>query len=64
MKKIVYVALVLIFAISLTSCGSTVAVQELHKTQDEATSFTIKDKKEVMQKEIFHKRRSTIIAQP
>jgi len=69
MKKLAYLIIVLLFTINLTSCG-TVSVEkesnakEINKKEENLTTFTLKDKEEVMQRAISHKKRSTIIAQP
>lgn len=69
MKKLVYLIFILLFTINFASCGTVSAlndlnVKELNKKEDNVTTFTLKDKEEVMQREISHRKRSTIVAQP
>ena len=62
MKKIIYIVAVLCFAISLTSCGSSVAIQE--DSRASFAGYTLKNKKELMEQKILNKKSKTIIAIP
>ena len=61
MKKFIYIVTVLCFAISLTSCGSSVAIQNDSK---ETLSYTLKNKTELMEQKICNKNSKTIVAIP
>ncbi len=61
MKKFIYIVTVLCFAISLTSCGSSVAIQNDTK---ESLSYTLKNKTELMEQKICNKNSKTIVAIP
>tara|TARA_R110000787_G_scaffold285949_1_gene402827 strand:+ start:15533 stop:15721 length:189 start_codon:yes stop_codon:yes gene_type:complete len=62
MKKFIYIVTVLFFAISLTSCGSSVAIQKDSKAS--LAGYTLKNKKELMEQKILNKKSKTIIAIP
>ncbi len=61
MKKFIYIVTVLCFAISLASCGSSVAIQNDTK---ESLSYTLKNKTELMEQKICNKNSKTIVAIP
>ncbi len=62
MKKIVYIAIVVIFIISLTSCGSAISAKNESKYQ--VAGYTLKNKTEIMEQKILHKKSKTIITAP
>ena len=61
MKKFIYIVTVLCFAISLSSCGSSVAIQTDSK---ESLSYTLKNKTELMEQKICNKNSKIIVAIP
>ena len=62
MKNFIYVITVVCFAVSLTSCGSSVAIQT--DSKDQVISYTLKNKKELMEQRIMNKNGKTIVAIP
>ena len=62
MKKFVYIAIIVFLAISLTSCGSGISAKK--NTQNEVAGYTLKNKKEIMEQKILHKKSKTIIVVP
>ncbi len=62
MKKIAYIAFTIIFAVSLASCGAGVSAKKA--SQNEVAGYTLKNKKEIMEQKILHKKSKTIIATP
>jgi len=62
MKKFVYIAFTVIFAVSLTSCGAGASVKA--SENDKVAGYTLKNKKEIMEQKILHKKSKTIIAIP
>ncbi len=61
MKKIIYLAVAVIFTLSVSSCGSTSAIQ---KNDTEVAGFTLKNKKELMQQKVLHKKIKTVVVAP
>lgn len=62
MKKYIYIVAILCFAISLTSCGSSMAIQNDAKDND--IVYTLKSKTELMEQNICNKNKKTIVAIP
>ena len=62
MKKFIYIVTILCFVVSLTSCGSSVAIQT--DSEDQVLSYTLKNKKELMEQKILNKKNKTIVAIP
>ena len=62
MKNFIYILTVLCFTVSLTSCGSSVAIQT--DSKDQVLSYTLKNKKELMEQKIMNKNGKTIVAIP
>ncbi len=62
MKKFIYIAIVVFFSVSLTSCGSAMSAKKA--SENEVTSYTLKNKKEIMERKVLHKRSKIIIATP
>lgn len=62
MKKFIYIAALVCFAISLSSCGSSMAIQNESKNKD--VVYTLKSKTELMEQRICNKNSKTIIAIP
>ena len=62
MKKFVYLTIVAFFTISITSCGSTVSAQK--ESQYQVAGYTLKNKKEIMEHKILHKKTKTIVTIP
>ncbi len=62
MKKFVYIAFTVFFAVSLTSCGAGVAVKA--KSKHQVAGYTLKNKKEIMEQKILHKKSKTIVVLP
>ena len=62
MKNFIYIITVLCFAVSLTSCGSSVAIKT--DSKDQVLSYTLKNKKELMEQKIMNKNGKTIVAIP
>ena len=62
MKKFIYIITVLCFTVSLTSCGSSVAIQT--DSENQVLSYTLKNKKELMEQKILNKKNKTIVAIP
>jgi len=59
MKKFVYIAIIVCFAISLTSCGAGASVKA--NDNDKVAGYTLKNKKEIMEQQILHKKSKTSI---
>ncbi len=65
MKKFVYLLFTLFLAVSFTSCGAGCSAKSAKsKTNKEIASYTLKNKKEIMEQQILHKKRKTIIVKP
>ncbi len=62
MKNFIYIVTILSFVVSLTSCGSSVAIQT--DSEDQVLSYTLKNKKELMEQKILNKKNKTIVAIP
>jgi hypothetical protein len=62
MKIFFYIATVIWFAISLTSCGSSMAIQ--NDSKEKEVVYTLKSKMELMEQKIYNKNSKTIIAIP
>ncbi len=62
MIKIIYIAITVFFAVSLTSCGAGCSAKKGKKK--EVASYTLKNKKEIMEQKILHKKNKTIIVIP
>lgn len=61
MKKLIYIVALLLFAISFTSCGTTSSIQ---KENSEVAGYTLKNKKELFQQKVLHKKSKTVIVTP
>lgn len=61
MKKILFLALTVVFTLSISSCGSTAVTQ---KNDTERTAYTLKNKKELMQQKVLHKKIKTVVVAP
>ncbi|QIE60192.1 hypothetical protein G5B37_11655 [Rasiella rasia] len=61
MKKIIYTLAIVAFAMSFTSCKSVSAVQ---KEQNEIAGYTLKNKKELFQQKVLHKKIKTVVVTP
>lgn len=61
MKKIVFLVLTAVFTLSICSCGSTSAI---HKNNTEMAGYTLKNKKELMQQKVLHKKIKTVVVAP
>jgi len=66
MTKFVYIIFTLFLAVSLTSCGASCAAKKGKKneTKKEVASYTLKNKKEIMEQQILHKKGKTIVVKP
>ncbi len=66
MTKFVYIIFTLFLAISLTSCGAGCSAKKAEKkaAKKEVASYTLKNKKEIMEQQILHKKNKTIIVIP
>ena len=65
MAKFVYIIFTLFLVVSLTSCGAGCAAKSAKKeTSKEIASYTLKNKKEIMEQQILHKKGKTIIVKP
>jgi len=62
MKKFVYIAITVFFAASLTSCGAGASVKA--DANNEVVAYTLKNKKEIMEQKILHKKNKTIVVLP
>jgi len=62
MKKFVYLIIVAFFMISIASCGSAVSAKK--ESQNQVAGYTLKNKKEIMEQKILHKKTKTIITKP
>ena len=60
MKKIVYTLMVTVFALSISSCASTSAMQK----NNTEVGYTLKNKKELMEQKVLNKRLKTVIVAP
>lgn len=62
MKKISHIVVLLIVAVSILSCGSTISKV---KQENEIVGYTLKNKMELMQQKITNdKKNKTVIATP
>jgi hypothetical protein len=61
MKNLMYITMLLAFAVFTASCG---AVDKVQKDETEIAGYTLKNKKELMQQKILAKQSKTIIAIP
>ncbi len=62
MKKFNYIALTICFIVSFSSCGAGASIKD--NQENEVISYTLKNKKELMQQKILHNKGNTIIARP
>lgn len=62
MTKFVYIIFTLFLAVSLTSCGAGCSAKKASKK--EVASYTLKNKKEIMEQQILHKKNKTIMVIP
>ncbi len=62
MKNFIYIAITVFFAVSLTSCGAGFSAKKT--TPQEIAGYTLKNKKEIMERKILHKKSKTIIVIP
>ncbi len=63
MKPIILFSLLVIFSISLTSCGT--AVTSIKSQSNEAVAgYTLKSKKELFSQRIIYKKNKTVLVQP
>lgn len=62
MKKFVYIAIAVFLTVSLTSCGAGVSAKRA--TQQELAGYTLKNKKELMERKILYKKSETMIVLP
>ena len=62
MKKFVYIAIAVFIAVSLTSCRSGLSVKKTNEY--EVAGYTLKNKKEIMEQKILHKKNKSIIVNP
>ena len=61
MKKILFLALTIVFTATISSCGSTSGIQ---KSDNEVVGYTLKNKKELMEQKVLNKNIKTVIALP
>ena len=65
MTKFIYIIFTLFLAVSLTSCGAGCTAKSAKKeTKKEIAGYTLKNKKEIMERKILHKKSKTIIVKP
>ncbi len=62
MKKIVTIVFTVFLALSLGSCGSGISAKRA--SQNEVASYTLKNKKEIMEQKVLYKKSKTIIVLP
>lgn len=62
MRNLIYIAITVFLVISLSSCGAGVSAKRA--TQNEVAGYTLKNKKEIMEQKILHKKSKTIIVLP
>ena len=62
MKNIIYIAITVFFAVSLTSCGAGYSAKS--ETNKELAGYTLKNKKEIMERKILYKKSKTIVVIP
>ena len=61
MKKVFICIGVIFCSISILSCASSGAIKS---TEDKLAGYTLKDKKELMEQKILHKKSKTVLATP
>ena len=61
MKKILIPLVVVVFAVTISSCSTTAALQ---KGDSELAGFTLKNKKELMRQKVLNNKVKTVIALP
>ncbi|WP_339700825.1 hypothetical protein [uncultured Marixanthomonas sp.] len=61
MKKLAFILLGTFLILSTASCATAVSAKE---NGNEVAGYTLKNKKEVMQQKILHKKNKTVIATP
>lgn len=61
MKKIAYIVIGILFILSTASCATASSAKE---NGNEIAGYTLKNKKELMQQKILHKKNKTVIATP
>jgi len=65
MAKFVYLIVTLFLAVSLTSCGAGCSAKSAKKeTSKEIAGYTLKNKKEIMEQHILHKKSKIIVVKP
>ena len=62
MKKFIYIAFTVVFAVSLSSCGAGASVKA--DANNQVAGYTLKNKKEIMEEKILHKKSKTIVVIP
>ena len=60
-EKTVYLVIVIILTVSVSSCGSIANIQ---KKDNDVAGYTLKNKKELMQQKVLNKKNRTLIALP
>lgn len=61
MKKIIFIALAIVFTATASSCGSTAVIK---KDSNEVAGYTLKNKKELMEQKVLNKKVKTVVAMP
>lgn len=61
MKRILFLAIAVVFTASVASCGSTAVIK---KDSSEVAGYTLKNKKELMEQKVLNKKVRTVIAMP
>ena len=62
MKKYITLVLILTVSICATSCGTT--SKAIQQNETEVAGYTLKNKTQLMQQKILHKKSKTVIATP
>lgn len=60
-KRFLYISIVVVFTLTITSCGSTSSTQ---KSENEVAGYTLKNKQELMEQKVFNSKVRTVIANP
>lgn len=61
MKKLLFIAMLLVFTVATTSCAS---VEKVQNEETEVAGYTLKNKKEQLQQKILNNKSKTIYAIP
>jgi len=61
LKNLIATITIVIFSASFTSCATSNSIQ---KESEKTVVYTLKNKKELMQQKIAHRRHKTVIALP